>query len=197
MMDRQHLPAHSRKRPSCTEKQPHPNFKNEHYCLTSQKQRAMRCKPEQIYRRMRYLVERDKLFLDPHLSLNRLSTITGTNTLYLSRAINVCTGHNFKTMLNDYRIEFAEALLKNNAAPRFSFKEFHTQCGFLSKSAFYSAFKKRMNMTPKEYLGWCMENADFSGGGKLDILSGREQFTQSEPFFGSREPEHFCPELKE
>lgn len=114
---------------------------------------------------MRYLVERDKLFLDPHLSLNRLSTITGTNTLYLSRAINVCTGHNFKTMLNDYRIEFAEALLKNNAAPRFSFKEFHTQCGFLSKSAFYSAFKKRMNMTPKEYLGWCMENADFSGGG--------------------------------
>lgn len=118
---------------------------------------------------MRYLVERDKLFLDPHLSLNRLSTITGTNTLYLSRAINVCTGHNFKTMLNDYRIEFAEALLKNNAAPRFSFKEFHTQCGFLSKSAFYSAFKKRMNMTPKEYLGLCMENADFSGGGEIGL----------------------------
>lgn len=118
---------------------------------------------------MRYLVERDKLFLDPHLSLNRLSTITGTNTLYLSRAINVCTGHNFKTMLNDYRIAFAEALLKNNAAPRFSFKEFHVQCGFLSKSAFYSAFKKRMNMTPKEYLGWCMENADFSRGGEIGL----------------------------
>ena len=114
---------------------------------------------------MRYLVERDKLFLDPHLSLNRLSTITGTNTLYLSRAINVCTGHNFKTMLNDYRIKYAEALLKNNAIPRFSFKEFHVQCGFLSKSAFYSAFKKRMNMTPKEFLGVCMENSDFRGGG--------------------------------
>ena len=112
----------------------------------------MRCKPEQIYRRMCYLVERDQLYLDPHLSLIRLSAITGTNTLYLSRAINICTGHNFRTMLNDYRIKYAAELLKKNVAPRFSFKDFHQRCGYLSKSAFYTAFRQRLNMTPKEYL---------------------------------------------
>lgn len=112
----------------------------------------MRCKPEQIYRRMCYLVERDQLYLDPHLSLIRLSAITGTNTLYLSRAINICTGHNFRTMLNDYRIKYAAELLKKNVSPRFSFKDFHQQCGYLSKSAFYTAFRLRLNMTPKEYL---------------------------------------------
>lgn len=112
----------------------------------------MRCKPEQIYRRMCYLVERDQLYLDPHLSLIRLSAITGTNTLYLSRAINICTGHNFRTMLNDYRIKYAAEQLKKNVAPRFSFKDFHQRCGYLSKSAFYTAFRQRLNMTPKEYL---------------------------------------------
>ena len=124
--------------------------------------RAMRCKPEQIYRRMCYLVERDQLYLDPHLSLIRLSAITGTNTLYLSRAINICTGNNFRTMLNDYRIKYAAELLKKNVAPRFSFKDFHQRCGYLSKSAFYTAFKQRMNMTPKEYLSDFMETADWA-----------------------------------
>ena len=109
----------------------------------------MRCKPEQIYRRMCYLVERDQLYLDPHLSLIRLSAITGTNTLYLSRAINICTGHNFRSMLNDYRIKYAVELLKKNVAPRFSFKDFHQRCGYLSKSAFYTAFRQRLNMPPR------------------------------------------------
>lgn len=122
----------------------------------------MRCKPEYIYRRMCYLVERDQLYLDPHLSLIRLSAITGTNTLYLSRAIKICTGHNFRSMLNDYRIKYAVELLKKNVAPRFSFKDFHQRCGYLSKSAFYTAFRQRLNMTPKEYMGDFMETADWA-----------------------------------
>lgn len=125
----------------------------------------MRCKPEQIYRRMCYLVERDRLYLDPHLSLISLSVITGTNTLYLSRAINICAGHNFRTMLNDYRIKYATEMLKKNVMPRFSFKDFHQQCGYLSKSAFYTAFKQRMHMTPKDFLSECLENVDWE---KLD-----------------------------
>lgn len=132
----------------------------------------MRCKPEQIYRRMCYLVERDQLYLDPHLSLIRLSVITGTNTLYLSRAINICTGHNFRTMLNDYRIKYAIELLQNNVLPRFSFKDFHQRCGYLSKSAFYTAFRQRMNQTPKEYLSDCLEHVDWE---KLDKKNDKEK----------------------
>ena len=117
----------------------------------------MRCKPEQIYRRMRYLVERDELYLDPHLSLTKLSTLAGTNTLYLSRAINVCYGHNFKTMLNDMRIDYAKKLLKSKMKPQFRLKDFHLECGFLSKSAFYTAFRQRIDTTPKAYMYECME----------------------------------------
>ena len=111
---------------------------------------------------MRYFLERDQLYLDPHLSLSKLSTITGTNTLYLSHAINTCSGRNFKTMLNDYRIKYAEILLQKNVKPKFCFKDFHMTCGFLSKSAFYSAFKARLNKTPKEYMSECMDKVDWA-----------------------------------
>ena len=139
----------------------------------------MRCKPEQIYRRMCYLVERDQLYLDPHLSLIRLSVMTGTNTLYLSRAINVCTGNNVRTMLNNYRIKYATELLKKNVMPRFSFKDFHQRCGYLSKSAFYTAFRQRMHMTPKDFLNECLDNVDWKELDKERNLQSEERTPQT------------------
>ena len=121
----------------------------------------MRCNLNDIYKRMCFLVERDRLYLDPHLSLIRLSVITGTNTLYLSRAINTYCGKNFRSMLNDYRIAYAKELLMQNLLPRLNFKEFHRKCGYVSKSAFYTAFKERLHMTPKEFMSESLGKTDW------------------------------------
>ena len=80
-------------------------------------------------------------------------------------------------MLNDYRIKYAVELLKKNVAPRFSFKDFHQRCGYLSKSAFYTAFRQRLNMTPKEYMADFMETADWAEIDKQE--KQREQAPQS------------------
>lgn len=39
----------------------------------------MRRRPEEIFQKMTYHLEREKPFLDPHLSLRRLAVIVGTN----------------------------------------------------------------------------------------------------------------------
>lgn len=111
---------------------------------------------EEIFNRVRILMERDHLFLDPHITLIKLSVIVGTNTLYLSRAINHCTGHNFRTFLNNYRIDYATRLIRRSKLDNQRISLLCKQCGFTSNSVFHIAFKERMNVTPMQYIHNCM-----------------------------------------
>lgn len=97
-------------------------------------------------------MQREKPFLDPHLSLRRLAVIVGTNTQYLSAAIRECTGGNFRSLINDFRVQYAQELFRDRVAGEINYGTFYSECGFLSKSAFYVAFKKRLNKTPKQYV---------------------------------------------
>ena len=47
-----------------------------------------------IYNKVKVALEQDKLFLRPELSLIYLSRVVGTNTVYLSQAINLLAGCN-------------------------------------------------------------------------------------------------------
>lgn len=112
----------------------------------------MRRRPEEIYQKVVSLLQREKPFLDPHLSLRRLAVIVGTNTQYLSAAIRECTGGNFRSLINDFRVQYAQELFRDRVAGEINYGTFYSECGFLSKSAFYVAFKKRLNKTPKQYV---------------------------------------------
>lgn len=80
--------------------------------------------------------------------------IVGTNTQYLSAAIRECTGGNFRSLINDFRVQYAQELFRErvNMAEGINYGAFYTECGFMSKSAFYVAFKSRLNKTPKQYV---------------------------------------------
>ena len=131
----------------------------------------MRRRPEEIYQKVVSLLQREKPFLDPHLSLRRLAVIVGTNTQYLSAAIRECTGGNFRSLINDFRIQYAQELFCKRAdlAEEINFGAFYTECGFMSKSAFYVAFKSRLNKTPKQYV--CEKR--YGGYGNSAPLSNR------------------------
>jgi AraC-like DNA-binding protein len=107
----------------------------------------MRLQQEVIYKKVCACMEKDKVYLDPRLSLVRLGVIVGTNTTYLSNAINNCFGRNFRTLVNDYRIRYAVNLIKNGHQVQ-SIRGLHLMCGFTSVSVFYDAFKRRVGISP-------------------------------------------------
>ncbi len=103
-----------------------------------------------IYNKVKYHLEKEKVYLDPKLSLVRFSSIVGTNTTYLSGTINSCFGCNLKTLVNRFRIEHAKRLLLDEQ--EYDIKEIPRMCGFASRSAFYSSFQRVENTTPLDYL---------------------------------------------
>lgn len=89
------------------------------------------------------------VFLDISLSLDKLSALVGTNQTYMSNVVNRYFGCNLKELINTYRIEYAKELLRSGKC---LIKDISERCGFASKSAFYSAFRKITGYRPVEYV---------------------------------------------
>ena len=75
--------------------------------------------------------------------------VVGTNTTYLSNAVNQVFHCNVKTLINWYRVQYAKTVLSKKM---YSLKDIPFVCGFSSKSTFYSAFKKFEGITPFQYI---------------------------------------------
>lgn len=77
-------------------------------------------------------------------------TIVGTNTTYLSYAINDYFGDNFRSVINRYRVAYAVNLLLKEKQ-KANIKNIYLRCGFLSKSTFYASFTKIMGVPPLQF----------------------------------------------
>ena len=102
-----------------------------------------------IYNKVKYCLDKEKVFLNPKLSLAKFSIIVGTNTSYLSGVVNGCFSCNLKTLVNRYRIEYAKELL---VSQKCNLHEIPRLCGFSSRSAFYAAFQRLEGKSPMAYL---------------------------------------------
>jgi AraC-like DNA-binding protein len=92
-----------------------------------------------------------KMFTNPHLTLNDLSETVKIKPHVLSKIINDYYHQNFRDFVNRYRIEEFIDLADKGASKRFTFLALAFEVGFNSKSTFNVAFKKIMNVTPREY----------------------------------------------
>ncbi|WP_289391019.1 AraC family transcriptional regulator [uncultured Phocaeicola sp.] len=102
-----------------------------------------------IYKYVLYYLEVRQVFLDPKLSLNKLSDMIETNQTYLSNVVNRYFGCHLKDLVNTYRVEYAKELLRSGKCP---LEELPRRCGFLSRSTFYTSFKKVAGVSPKRYM---------------------------------------------
>ena len=103
----------------------------------------------ELYKYVLYYLEVRQVFLDPKLSLKKLSDMIETNQTYLSNVVNRYFGCHLKELVNTYRVEYAKELLRSGKCPP---EELPQRCGFLSRSAFYAAFKKVTGVSPKRYM---------------------------------------------
>lgn len=104
---------------------------------------------EVIYDKVIDCLENKKMFLDPDLSLIKFSKIVGTNTTYLSKTINQHFNCNFRTLVNQYRIRYAQEALKDGSI---QFDHLPAGTGFTSKSSFYGWFQKITGTSPGAFL---------------------------------------------
>lgn len=104
-----------------------------------------------LYFRLRSIVEREKLYLNPNLSLKEVADKIATNTKYLSQVVNHHAGCNFQHFINNYRVEEAKKKIVSNEFRHLTLYGIALQCGFKNKSTFYKVFKEITGYTPKEY----------------------------------------------
>jgi AraC-like DNA-binding protein len=106
---------------------------------------------EAIDERLKVLIENNKVFLDPDLTIKKLARHANTNEKYLSNLLNNKYNKNFATFINYYRIEYAKIVLLDNEYSNYTIESLAFLVGFNSKSVFNATFKKATNITPSVY----------------------------------------------
>jgi len=98
--------------------------------------------------RLEAAMQKDSLYLDPGLSLQRLSQHVGALPNQVSQTLNQEIGSNFFDFVARWRIEASKPLITAGEA---SVLTVALDVGFNSRSAFYKAFKRETGVTPKGY----------------------------------------------
>lgn len=91
-----------------------------------------------------------RLFLDPELTLEQLAESVKLSPRRISNAINRYSGQNFFDYINSFRVKTAAAILTERGMDA-NMLDVIADAGFNSKSTFYRAFKRVMNMSPTEF----------------------------------------------
>ncbi len=101
--------------------------------------------------RLERIMQSQKLFLKPDLTLPKLAQAVDCSVNHLSQVINAGFGMSFFDYLNQYRIEYARELLTRRDEQDAAILNIAFAVGFNSNSAFYAAFKKRLGQTPAQF----------------------------------------------
>ncbi len=102
---------------------------------------------DKYYKKLKSIIEEDKLYLDTELTLTKLSESVGISTKQLSQIINQIEKVNFSQYISNYRVIEAKRLLKNPNYNHYKISAIAYESGFNSISSFNSAFKKITNTT--------------------------------------------------
>ncbi len=98
------------------------------------------------------LMETEKPYLEPKLTLSSLADEMGMSANHLSQVINQCEGKNFFDFVNSYRVDEYKQRSVDPAYQNFSILAIALDSGFNSKSSFNQVFKKFTGKTPSQYL---------------------------------------------
>lgn len=97
------------------------------------------------------LFKEDELYLEPELSLYKLSRTLNVNTQYLSKYINNVFNCSFTFLVNSYRISLAKKLIEDPKYDHLNLLGIGIEVGFTTKNTFTRAFQKHTGMTPSQY----------------------------------------------
>ncbi|MEM8525087.1 MAG: AraC family transcriptional regulator [Bacteroidota bacterium] len=104
-----------------------------------------------LEQKLKLLLDTEKPYLLPNLTLGELAQKVGTSEKTLSHFLNHFLHTSFYDLINGYRVEEAKSKLKSGVLEQYSMEGIGSLCGFSSKSSFYRVFKKETGLTPLNY----------------------------------------------
>lgn len=106
---------------------------------------------ERIVRRMKGLLEKNKMYTNPELKMSDVADRLDISASKLSQVFNLYLNENYYDFINRYRINEFKRLIAEGEYDRYTLTALSEKCGF-KKSTFFSSFRKFEGMTPTEYL---------------------------------------------
>lgn len=98
------------------------------------------------------VMDESKEYCRMEFTLEDMARLVGSNTRYVSQTINETFGKNFRTFINDYRIEEAGLrLMDYEHYGHLTIKAIAESVGYKSHTNFIEIFKKSTGMTPSTY----------------------------------------------
>jgi AraC-like DNA-binding protein len=98
------------------------------------------------------LLDQQKPYLIPDLTLSQLAAMMKCNSVLLSRVINAGYNLNFNDFINSYRVKEVRARIDVQQHKKVTLLGIALDSGFNSKATFNRAFKKQTGKTPLEYV---------------------------------------------
>ena len=108
-------------------------------------------KTREIMDRVTKVMDEERPYLDPGLTLPMLADMAGVSRNLLSQAINEHTKQNFYDYVNFYRVETVKEYLKDPGKRDMNVLHIAFDAGFNTKATFNSVFKKSTGLTPSQY----------------------------------------------
>ena len=108
-------------------------------------------KSDQLYVKILNKLSVGKLYRDPSYTAKQLAEELETNTRYISTAVAMHFGDNYNALVNSLRLRDACKMLRSPRFANFTVEEIGLTVGFSSRQAFYLAFSRVYNITPREY----------------------------------------------
>jgi AraC-like DNA-binding protein len=108
-------------------------------------------KHQNDFEKIKDLIIKNKLYLEPLLSMEDIADELRMSKSYISKLINSYSDYNFSDFVNSLRVEQAKKFLSNDEFSNYTIVAIGLECGFNSKSTFYSAFKKFTSETPTTF----------------------------------------------
>lgn len=104
-----------------------------------------------IHSRLLEAMQKDRLYLNPTLTLADLSEWIHTPSHQITQSLNVYAQINFYDFVNGFRVEAFKQKIQSGEASNFSLLGIAYDCGFNSKSSFNRIFKQYTGDSPSEF----------------------------------------------
>nr|WP_299342932.1 AraC family transcriptional regulator [Allomuricauda sp.] len=108
-------------------------------------------KESNLLEALKHYMEQNEPYTNPSLSISDLAKHLQVPSKELSILINHKIHKHFFDFVNEYRIEKAKSIFKENLDERLTVLEVLYEVGFNSKSSFNTAFKKHTGLTPTQF----------------------------------------------